>query len=255
MSGCWMKCMNKILTMVLCLYSVSTAQEITFEKNYYLYPGHYVYETNNGSFIISAIDDSKKKAQTIFADSSGEVKWIREFEVTTYCVPQAIGTYDDGIVILSTQTGVVRLSKLNQNSSVVWEKEFQFEGSAYGVSVLQTDEKSLIISGFHTKPNKIRYIFVTKTDADGNILWQKDYVFSPASYSLAYPALGIKTKENTIYIRANHLIYILTADGDSVKQINTGSFMTALEKLNEGFLLAGDKYISCGKVFCGNGCL
>jgi len=235
--------MYKIFVVWLVLVSISFAQDLTFEKEYDLYPGHYVYETLDGGILITAIAENKKAAQVIRMDQKGNVKWVRKFDLTIYCTPQAIETNDSSIFYVSTQNSIVKLTKLSSASIVQWEKDYPFEGSSYGLSVKEVEGNNLLLSGFVSRSNK-RFVFIIKTDSSGSVIWKKEYNFGQNNYSLVFPAMSIKSLDNKIYLHANNIIYILSAEGDSLKIINSVSVITSFEKLESGFITTGDKFIS-----------
>lgn len=74
--------------------------------------------------------------------------------------------------------GKVLLIKINQEGGILWLKQFSIQGkNAIGTSLVYTDDDGFAIACFAKvdSANKVS-TFIIKTDSNGNVEWQKEYV-------------------------------------------------------------------------------
>ena len=67
----------------------------------------------------------------------------------------------------------VLLVKTDTSGNVLWDKNFGGRGVAFGYAVQQTTDGGYVVCGVKYKPlGAGNFIWVIKTDADGNRLWE-----------------------------------------------------------------------------------
>lgn len=87
-------------------------------------------------------------------------------------------TSDGGYIVtgakkLSDSTNYdVYLLKIDKYGNIVWEKIFGGEDSDWGLSVCETSDRGLIITGI-TYDGTSQDIYLIKTNSNGNLIWEK----------------------------------------------------------------------------------
>jgi len=117
------------------------------------------------------------------ASAQPETLWTRSFGGTALdCVYSLVQTSDGGLVF----TGVTRSSgageedvwlvKTDASGNQLWERTFGGPGSDIAYSVQQTSDGGFIIAGFTSSYGAGgRDVWLIKTDASGDLTWQKTY--------------------------------------------------------------------------------
>jgi len=68
------------------------------------------------------------------------------------------------------------LSKFNSQGAVVWKKMMGDSMMNFATSIVEADNKSLILAGYNVKPFRTGYeAMLIKVDSSGNVLWNKAY--------------------------------------------------------------------------------
>ncbi len=120
------------------------------------------------------------------------IEWEKTFNGDTY---QELGnsiqhTTDGGYIITGEiingeDIGDVYLLKIHANGTKQWEKNFPESNDNkldWGESVQQTTDGGYIITGTTYNPGPRPNIYLIKTDANGNLQWQKNYGGDSSDY-------------------------------------------------------------------------
>ncbi len=156
--------------------------------------GYSVEQTSDGGYIIAGYGDSAGlNAYLIKTDANGNFRWKRVYGSWYSDEGYSVQQTTDGGYILTGFTQVstphiytdVYLVKTNEEGFPEWEKRFGGPYDDYGYSVQQTRDGGYIIAG-HTDPSGDYFydIYLIKTDANGNLEWQKR--FGGSSYEYGY---------------------------------------------------------------------
>ncbi|MCH8318367.1 MAG: hypothetical protein IIA88_07695, partial [Bacteroidetes bacterium] len=91
-------------------------------------------------------------------------------------------TTDGGYIITGvtksseTELDDVYLIKTDAHGDIIWEKSFGEKGNDAGWSVQQTTDGGYIIAGeMSTSRSGKTYVYLVKTNAKGDILWEKSF--------------------------------------------------------------------------------
>jgi hypothetical protein len=132
----------------------------------------------------------------LWSDLVGIVyRFATSFGTTGYDEGYSVqATADGGYITCGyTNTGPSKgidmyLVKTNSVGEVEWEKKFGGTNDDFGRSVVQTSGGDYIVAGYSYPPTSTgaEDIYVVKTDALGNLIWQKTYgsVYSDWAYSM-----------------------------------------------------------------------
>jgi len=149
--------------------------------------GHSVQNTSDGGFIITGYTRSfgtmsGRNVWLIKTDGLGNLQWHNTFggnnDDEGYSVQQ---TSDGGYIIAgltnSFGSGLkdIYLIKTDSLGNLVWERTFGGSNDDEGYSVLQTNDGGYIVAGVTSSFSfGGRDIYLVKTDASGNSVWQKN---------------------------------------------------------------------------------
>jgi hypothetical protein len=149
--------------------------------------GHSVEQTSDGGFIITGYTRSFGTASgrnvwLIKTDAFGNEQWNNTFggngDDEGYCVKQ---TTDGGYIIagLTNSFGAglkdFYLVKTDSLGSLLWQRTFGGANDDEAYSILQTNDGGYIAAGVTSSfSNGGRDVFLVKTNASGNFMWQKN---------------------------------------------------------------------------------
>ena len=136
-----------------------------------------VRQTTDGGFIVAgSVFDNDGDVYLIKTDSTGDSLWTRTFGGSSYDKGWSVQQTTDGgyIVVGFTQSygaGAidVYLIKTNSNGDTLWTRTFGGSDDDRGISVQQTTDGGYIVAGITRSCGIGEYVFLIKTDADGNI--------------------------------------------------------------------------------------
>lgn len=160
-----------------------------------------VEQTNDGGYIIAGVDSSSRigdyNIYLVRTNSGGDTLWTRSYGGTNHDFAQSVKQTADGGFIISGYTNSFGagdddgyLIKTDGNGNVSWSKTYGGINSDFFYSVKQTSDGGYITSGctgsFNPNVN-ILYndVYVVKTDASGNVQWNKTYGRSGDDQSFA----------------------------------------------------------------------
>jgi len=144
--------------------------------------GHSLVETSDSSFLLTGYqtnivaNDTIREAVLIRTDSVGNTQNTYFLGEAIFASSSSIVLADDGdyvVAVFNEQTTF--LKKINPNGSTVWSKSIDgllmVSGSP---SLIKTPDGGYALTGNNDAPNgEDVNLMIVKTDADGNIEWQK----------------------------------------------------------------------------------
>ncbi|MHC4693008.1 MAG: hypothetical protein ACYS67_09710 [Planctomycetota bacterium] len=149
--------------------------------------GESIQQTTDGGYIITGYTDSYGAGSwdiyLIKTDPNGSFQWQKTFggtdEERAYSVQQ---TSDGGYIIVGYTASYgagridVFLVKTDPNGDSQWQKTFGGTSSDWGKSVQQTFDGGYIIAGTtHSFDPPSLYVYLVKTDPNGDSQWQKTF--------------------------------------------------------------------------------
>jgi hypothetical protein len=158
--------------------------------------GLFVQQTSDGGNVISGATNSygagNEDVYLIKTDASGNLIWQHTFGGSSddggYGVQQ---TSDDGYIIAgytfsyAGDPGDVYLIKTDVSGNLIWQRTFGGSFSDYGSGVQQTSDGGYIITGYtYSYVGDPADVYLIKTDASGNLIWQR--TFGGSSYDYGF---------------------------------------------------------------------
>jgi hypothetical protein len=153
--------------------------------------------TNDGDFIIAGVkevepyDEPHEQFWLIKMDADGNMIWNQTYGGPDYDGAFSVRqTSDSGFIIIGTtemqgSMEDIRLIKTNLNGALEWEKTYGGFLNDAGLDVIQTQDDGYLLTGkFQNTLSVPSEMWVIKTDADGNQMW--DNVFGGLSGSMGY---------------------------------------------------------------------
>lgn len=155
-----------------------------------------IIQTSDDGFLLTGFSDSYEwvgdSLYILKLDNNGNEEWHQiyggiseeEFE-WGYCVIET----NDGNYAISGYTSTygqywaqlgkadLWLVKIDNYGEILWNKTYGFEGVDRGLSLIQSTNGDFVIAGYSDKYNNVltEDIYVIRTDAQGNIIWNKTY--------------------------------------------------------------------------------
>ncbi len=195
--------------------------------------------------IISVYSPPENKMSDLAEKIWGVKKWTKTFgDPSYYDAASSVQQTSDGgfIIIGATGRNVSNFTRFASNyfiktdkgGNMVWEKIFGSDEGISGISALQTSDGGYIVTGVKSMPlEKVgdydaKYksnIYLSKTDSDGNIIWEKNYRAGDTdewgwgksvqqTADDGYIVLGV------VLVSANPHIYLLKVDTNGNMQWN-----------------------------------
>jgi hypothetical protein len=189
-----------------------------------------VQQTSDGGYIIAGNTYSYgaggSDVYLIKTDANGNKLWERTFGGINDDYGESVQQTSDGGYIIAGYTysygaggSDVYLIKTDANGNKLWESTFGGINDDYGESVQQTSDSGYIISGIYGYSSSDADLYLIKTDANGNKLWDKIFGGPNDDY------------------------------GKSVQQTSDGGYIVVGVK-DASFSYSGDhRYISIGDVY------
>ncbi len=154
--------------------------------------GNSVQQTSDGGYIIAGNTQSfgagLSDAWLIKTDASGNKVWDKTFGGSSWDVGSSVQQTKDGGYIIAGYTGPwydVWLIKTDSSGTLEWDKTFGGTAGAYdyGYSVQQTSDGGYIIAGYTQSFGAGDWdVWLLKTDASGNKVWDKTFGGSDEDY-------------------------------------------------------------------------
>ncbi len=157
----------------------------TFDNGFYDY-GSAVRQTADGGFVItggvSRMFKGDRDALLIKTDGNGSMQWQRFYGGDGFDYGYAVvETAGSGYAMAGTTrssgngSGDVYLVRADAAGNVLWEKTFGGSGYDEGRALLQASDGGFIIAGAIESHDNGSDIYILKTDAAGNVVWERTY--------------------------------------------------------------------------------
>jgi len=152
--------------------------------------GWSVVQTSDGGYIIAGDTEiygaGKFDVYLIKTDANGNRIWQKTYGGPDWDIGYSIARTSDGGYIITGITesygagkSDVYLIKTDANGNMLWQKTYGGSGVEEGRSVALTNDGGYIITGYSDSRHINDFdLYLVKTDADGNLIWQKTYDFS-----------------------------------------------------------------------------
>jgi len=150
--------------------------------------GTSVQQTSDGGFILLGQTSSFKAGEydvwLIKTDADGNVQWDKIFSRNDWDVSRSVQqTSDSGYILLGytasfiTKRFDVWLVKTDANGNIEWERTFGGSEDDRGYSMQQTSDSGFILLGYTASfgTEGSPDVWLIKTDADGNRLWDRTF--------------------------------------------------------------------------------
>ncbi|MCR4417253.1 MAG: T9SS type A sorting domain-containing protein [Ignavibacteria bacterium] len=174
-----------------------------------------VAKTGDGGLIVTGFISvsNLKDLMLMKTDALGNALWTRTFGGALNDFGRSVRqTNDGGFIIggmteLSPQLFGALLIRTDSIGNILWQREFDLGDDTRGHSVWQTDDGGFILAGqaWLGSPTFGSYdIYVVKTDAGGNMQWQRTYAYNNNVAPGADIALSVRQLNDRGYIIAGH---------------------------------------------------
>ena len=154
-------------------------------------------QANDGGYALAGPSSSFVLGFTnvwlVKTDADGNQLWSVTYEETAYCVASSlVETVDGGYALagyiqpFDTDLRSFYLIRTDASGNMLWKKTYGGGSQRVANSLVQTTDGGYALAGYTWYPGTNVYeVFVVKTDADGNQLWNKTYVVE-TGYSVAF---------------------------------------------------------------------
>lgn len=239
-------------------YSGYDVFSVTQDYSGYAATGEIAYQTSSCAYVLKT-------------DINGNIIWQKEYPDLDYGM--SIAATSDGYVITgrtdipSSGTGrssiyALYLTKLDSEGNIIWNKTFvgphrDYWGNAQSGNNVIVLNDGYLITGETSDYSSHSWVYVVKTDFNGNLLWQNTYggnkIFTEGRQALAvndgYVILGYTNSfSNTDSITGDDF-YLVKTDfyGNLVWQQTYGEIGIedrgySIVPVSDGYLLAGNTY-------------
>jgi hypothetical protein len=207
------------LLLIACLVICSTmtmAQNLMWWRTYggaWQDGAFSVVSTQDGGLVITGFNSSlnANHVNDVFllkTDASGNQVWMRTFGAALNdrgrCVRQ---TQDGGFIIagmteISPQIYSALLARTDSTGNILWQRTFNLGDDARGHSAWQTLDGGFILAGqaWLGSPFGSYDMYLVKTDAAGNLQWQRTYAYNNNAAPGADIALSVRQLGDRGYI-------------------------------------------------------
>jgi hypothetical protein len=158
------------------------------DPDFYSY-GNSVQQTQDGGYVIAGysntLSGSDYDAYLLKTDAVGNTVWEKYYGGTENDYGYSVlNTANGNHIIAGTSNLNLFLAKTDPDGNILWEKVYNSVEYKTARSVIETQDGSYIITGYTTSFSGIpRDVFLIKTDAAGNIIWEKYYNRSYEQYA------------------------------------------------------------------------
>ncbi len=234
--------------------------------------GNSVQETSDGGYIVAGItaitinNSWNPQVYLVKTDAKGNKIWEKDFGGAGSEYGNSVQETSDGgyivaggryITINDSWNPQVYLVKTDAKGNKIWEKDFGEADYEFGNSVQETSDGGYIVAGYTYSYGNLSQIYLVKTDADGNKIWEKDiggadYEFGNSVQETpdgGYIVAGSKTI--TTNDSWNPQVYLVKTDakGNKIWEKDFGGAgsedgSSVQETSDGGYIVAGGRYIT-----------
>lgn len=224
-----------------------------------VYGGLWIEEAIDRGFILTGYGAGlNSDAYLIKTDSSGNIEWLKTFGGSSIdqgkCVKQLS---DRGFILLIrtasyNSTNDIMLIRTDSTGNEIWRKVY---GSntyhEFGMEIQVTGNSGFIIAGWKQLTGQPSYLYLIRTDSNGDSLWTKTYnsFFASAAYSIdlsnnnGFIVGGIADSTNSNY----PLSYVVKVDS-----VGTIEWQKRYSSAHKEYCfsirrLPKNRYVFCGK--------
>jgi len=216
--------------------------------------GWSIAQTNDGGYIIAGLTESYGTIGDVYlikTDVNGNLLWQKNYGGPKWDIGYSLALTSDGGYIIAGKTesygaggSDVYLIKTDVNGNLLWQKNYGGPRRDEGRSVAQINDGGYIIVG--DTESRLNYfdVYLIKTDANGNMVWQKTY--GRSSYDIGW---SIAQTSDGGYIIAGDTIdgaYLIKTDvnGNLLWQKSYGGpesdfARSVLETKDGGYIIIG----------------
>lgn len=222
--------------------------------------GRSVEQTADGGYIVfgtAAHGDGGKDFRLIKTDANGDRLWDKTFggegDDEGFSVQQ---TVDGGYIVCGTtylsgdKNEDARLIKTDADGNALWDKTFSRSDRDSGRSVQQTKDGGYIICGSTESEGAGDDVWLIKTDAEGNKLWDKTFGSENLDVGNAVQQTQdggyIMCGSSSVYVVGTGYIWLIKTDAEGNKLWDR---TFGGEQLDEGYSV--QQTIDGGYIICG----
>lgn len=196
--------------------------------------GEAVIQAFDGGYLLvgSLTDGVTDNVYVVKTDANGDMMWNRTYESThDRSGGDIVQTSDGGYAIAGYESaqrtdGIYSddlfLMKIDANGNLLWNQTYGGPGDEYGSDFIQTSDGGYAISGYVYPENEtIQYALFVKTDASGNLLWNKTYPVTNDTQANAiiqvddgYVLVGYLAQENPATNETQYNVWLFKTDLD-----------------------------------------
>jgi hypothetical protein len=257
-----MKCLAILPIFMMLSFNVVLAEgpPVEWEKTFGGSDDDFAYsvrQTTDGGYIIAGSTCPSWNICDVYlikTDAGGNIVWEKTFSRSEVDEARSVRQTTDGGYIIAGVTGYVNmiweyiydvyLIKTDANGNIVWEKTFGPGGYSNGArSVQQTTDGGYIVAGSTQTSWLTSDVYLIKTDANGNSVWEKTFSRGRADW-----ACSVQQTTDGGYIIAgytNGAVYLVKTDanGNSVWEKTFGGSMDIAYSVQQttdgGYIIAG----------------
>lgn len=207
-----------------------------------------IIELDGGYILLSGYPDFECDGRffLISLDEAGKVRWEKTYNGVGFNLARAV---DGGFAITGSKDGDLLLLKTDDQGEVQWEKTFGREDDEFGYCVEATRDGGFIVTGFTILPDTEYDLYVVKTDATGELEWEKLFSGKNCEYGIAVRQLAdnsyIVVGEMSVESNCDDL-YLLKLDNAGYTEWEQTALLGTSVKYAEitedgGFIVAGDE--------------
>jgi hypothetical protein len=245
------------LLLPTCVECALKTPSIEWQQSFNGSLGYSVVQTEDGGYTITGLNGTH--SILIKTDSTGNLLWAKKIEMDSETnLPFLVKTTDSGYALGGTVDNSYVLIKVNSSGDLQWNKTYVYEAPFNSFRALtQTNDEGYAFVGTFSPPQNashaVGHIWFVKTDALGNIQWNRTIIGKQGDFANSliqlvngkYVIFGTSWESDAL----PSAFKIIETDAYGVEEWNmtfggSGKFFTAESSSGTltndgGFLLAG----------------